>query len=371
VDAAQLSGEPAALTVDVERRFPRGPTIAGAFALDLAGARTLVLFGASGSGKSTILRCLAGLERPDRGRIAVGADAWFDADRGIDLAPQRRSVGYLPQGFALFPHLDVRANIAYGMPAGDRAGGAARVGELVRLLRLEGLERRRPGELSGGQQQRVALARALARRPRLLLLDEPLGALDAPTREALRGELRGLLVASGVPAIVVTHDRAEALALGDEVAIMAAGVVRQVGPIVDVFDHPADETVARIVGVETVVAARVVDVAAGLLALAVGTVELHAIGEQPVGASVLASIRAEDVTLVAGGWDGVGAVSARNRFPAVVTGIEPAGPLVRVHLDCGFPLVAAITRPALAELELAPGSRVTAVVKAPAVHVIG
>ena len=361
----------ATLRVDVERRLPRGPVIAGSFELDLAAARTLVLFGPSGSGKTTILRCIAGLARPDRGTIAVGGEAWFDAGRRIDLAPQRRSIGYLPQGFALFPHLDVRANIGYGIGAGSRPERAARVDRLVTLLRLDGLERRRPAELSGGQLQRVALGRALARQPRLLLLDEPLGALDAPTRETLRGELRQMLAAGGVPAIVVTHDRTEALALGDEVAIMADGAMRQAGPVVDVFDHPVDETVARIVGVETVAEATVVGSSDGLLSLAVGRAEVHAIGEQAVGSGVMVSIRAEDVTILVEGSAGQGSVSARNLLPGTVTGLEPAGALVRVRLDCGFPLVAAITRPAVAELGIAPGARVTAMIKAPAVHVIG
>ena len=361
----------ATLTVDVERRFGRGPAIASAFEVNLATAGTLVLFGPSGSGKTTILRCLAGLERPDRGRIVAGDEPWFDAEARIDLPPQRRRVGYLPQGFALFPHLDVRANVAFGMGGTPAAERADRVAELVRLLRLDGLEGRRPGQLSGGQQQRVALARALARRPRLLLLDEPLSALDTPTREALRGDLRQLLAASGVPAIVVTHDRSEAIVLGDRVAVIADGQIRQIGPLLEVFDQPVDESVARIVGVETVLPARVVGAADGLLRLRVGAAELLAIGERPVGTDVLVSIRAEDVIVVADADGTSGGVSARNRLGGSVVSIEPAGPLVRVHLDCGFPLVAAVTRPAVEELGLRPGRPVSIILKAPAVHVIG
>lgn len=244
------------LTVEVERRFGRGPAITAAFDVDLEGGGTLVLFGPSGSGKTTILRCLAGLEQPDRGRIAADDETWFDAQARIDLPPQRRRVGYLPQGFALFPHLDVRSNIAFGMGGTPAAERERRIAELVRLLRLDGLEARRPGQLSGGQQQRVALARALARGPRLLLLDEPLSALDTPTRETLRGDLRRLLAASGVPAIVVTHDRSEAIVLGDRVAVIADGAILQIGPLLEVFDQPVDETVARIVGVETVLPSR-------------------------------------------------------------------------------------------------------------------
>jgi len=361
----------ATLNVELERRYRHGPTITAGFELDLGAPGTLVLFGPSGSGKTTILRCLAGLERPDRGRLTVGPERWFDADAGVDVPPQRRRVGYLPQGFALFPHLDVRANIGFGVGDGTRHERAARVAELVHLLRLDGLEQRRPGQLSGGQQQRVALARALARRPRLLLLDEPLSALDAPTREALRGELRRLLVAGGVPAILVTHDRSEALVLGDRVAVMADGAVRQIGPTLEVFDRPADETVARIVGVETVVPATVLSAADGLARLRVGEAELVALGDWPGGAGVLVSIRAEDVIVVNEGPDAPGGLSARNRLHGRVVAIEPAGPLVRVRIDCGFPLVAAVTRPAIEELGLRDGLPVAAIVKAPAVHVIG
>jgi molybdate transport system ATP-binding protein len=361
----------ATLTVEVERRFRRGPTIAAAFELDLAVAQTLVLFGPSGSGKTTVLRCLAGLDRPDRGRIVAAEEVWVDAARRVDVRPQRRSVGYLPQGFALFPHLDVRANIAYGIPGGAGPVRDTRVAELIALLRLDGLERRRPGQLSGGQQQRVALARALARRPRLLLLDEPLSALDAPTRETLRGELRQLLIAGDVPAIVVTHDRIEALALGDRVAVMADGAVRQIGPTLEVFDRPADETVARIVGIETEIPAVILGASDGLVRLRVGEAELLALGDWPAEAEVLVSIRAEDVIVVSELAEPSGTLSARNRLRGRVVAIEPAGPLVRVRIDCGFPLVAAVTRPAVEELALRPGLPVAVILKAPAVHVIG
>jgi molybdate transport system ATP-binding protein len=359
------------LTVEVERRYRRGPTITAAFELDLDVAQTLVLFGPSGSGKTTVLRCLAGLEHPDRGRIAAGDKVWFDSAGRVDLAPQRRRIGYLPQGFALFPHLDVRANITYGMGASSRHDRAARLGELMGLLGLAGLERRRPGELSGGQQQRVALGRALAHKPRLLLLDEPLSALDAPMREQLRLELRQLLLAAGLTAIVVTHDRTEALVLGDRVAVMDQGSICQLGPTLDVFDRPTDETVAHIVGVETVLSATVIEASGGLLRLSVGTAAVEAVGTQAVGTQVLISIRAEDVIIGAAAGESPTAFSARNHLAGRVTAIEPAGSLVRVRLDCGFPLVAAVTRPAIEAMRLAPGAEAVAIFKAPAVHVIG
>jgi molybdate transport system ATP-binding protein len=359
---------PDRLIVDVTRHYRRGPTVAASFELNLATAETLVLFGPSGSGKTTILRCLAGLERPDAGRIGAGAQTWVDVESSVHLPPQRRRVGYLPQGFALFPHLSVRQNIAYGIdgrpPDRDR-----RIAEVVSLLGLEGLEDRRPGALSGGQQQRVALARALARDPLLLLLDEPLAALDAPTREALRLELRSLLARLETPAVVVTHDRTEALVLADRVAILIDGRLRQIGPAADVFNRPVDRDVARATGVETVVHGIVAGASDGIVTVQVGAATLTAVDDVPVGHPVLVSIRPEDVLLVPEDHDLRG-VSARNRLVGVVTVTDPLGALVRITVDCGFSLVSLVTRQAFEELEVRPGVRVAAVIKAPAVHLI-
>lgn len=356
--------------IAIERRHRGGPTIAADLDLDLAAGQVLVLFGPSGSGKTTVLRCVAGLQRPDRGRIVVHGEVWTDVAAGIDWPPQRRRVGYLPQGMGLFPHLDVRSNIAFGMPDAGPRSRAARVAELIGRFQLDGTETRRPGQLSGGQQQRVALARAVARDPRLLLLDEPLSALDGPLRSDLRRELRELLRACGIPAIVVTHDRAEALYLGDFAAVMSDGVVRQVGSALDVFDRPADADVARIVGHETVVPATVVHAADGLVRVRVGGVEVATLGEAEPGTAVLVSIRAEDVLLVRGLADHGVDISARNILPARVVSLEPAGAMLHVVLDCGFPLVAAVTRSAVDEMRLAPGAAVAAVLKVTAVHLI-
>ncbi|HWP62062.1 MAG TPA: ABC transporter ATP-binding protein [Candidatus Binatia bacterium] len=373
------------LQADLVRTFRGGPTIRAAFELDTATGETLVFFGPSGSGKTTILRCLAGLERPDGGRIVFGDEVWFDAAAGRHLPPQRRQVGYLPQGLALFPHLDVAGNIAFGAIGLDGRARAARVRELVERFGLRGLERRRPDELSGGQRQRVALARALAASPRLLLLDEPLSALDAPTRERLRLELRELLAEAGVSAIVVTHDRTEALVLGDRTAVLVDGVLRQVGPTLEVFDRPADEAVARVTGVETVLEGVVVAEADGLLSVDVGGATLAVVapdagdggtGEAGIGSGerVLLTIRAEDVALAPPG-DGAttrrSGTSARNRLLGRVVALEPHGPVVRIAVDCdGVRLVAAVTRPAVTDLGLAPGRPVEADVKATAIGCI-
>jgi molybdate transport system ATP-binding protein len=356
------------MVIDVQKSFPGGIRVECKLELPTEGASITVLFGPSGAGKTTILRCVAGLERADRGAIRFGDEIWFDSTRGIDLPPQRRRAGLLFQDYALFPHLTVAANLAYGLgelPAGERQ---RRVEETLGLLRLETLAQRRPGQLSGGEKQRVALGRALAPRPRVLLLDEPLSALDAPTREALRSELRRLLARLALPTLLVTHDRTEALALGDRIAVISEGRLRQVGPIEDVFSRPADLEVARAVGVETVLNARVVDRhGEGLATIEVGGVRLTAMDPGGVEDAVFACIRAEEVVLERGP---VGQVSARNRLFGTVSSVTLEGPLVRIALDCGFPLAAVVTRQACRDLAIKEGERLTAFVKSPSVHLI-
>jgi molybdate transport system ATP-binding protein len=355
------------MTAVFEKTYNGGPAIHGTLQFPVGKPHVLVLFGPSGSGKTTILRCLAGLERPSRGRIEFAGETWFDAEAGVQAPPQARAIGYLFQDYALFPHLTVAGNIAYALHDADRGDREARVQELLRLLRLEGLEDRRPAQLSGGQQQRVALARVLARRPRLLLLDEPLSALDAPTREQVRGELRGVLRSQGIPTVCVTHDWVEALALADEVAVMGGGRVLQVGSPDVVFSRPANAEVASIVGVETVVTGRVVERKDDLSALEVGRVRLWAVEPDGRGGEFYLCVRAEDVTLEIGAQPGS---SARNHLAGTVTDIRPAGPVSRVTVDCGFALTALVTRQAAQDLALQPGTPVTATVKASAVHLI-
>ena len=219
-----------------------------------------------------------------------------------------------------------------------------------------------------GEQQRVALARALAAEPALLLLDEPLSALDAPTRSRTRYELRRMLLSGGVPSIVVTHDRMEAVALGDWMAVMVDGRIRQTGPVQEVFRRPADLQVAESVGVENVLAAEIVGRESGLLVLQVngqaGGARIQCVDAGETG-TVFACIRAEDVAITRQ-MDQVS--SARNRLAGSVRSVVPEGALARVELDCGFPLVAMVTSQSAAELALRDGENVSAVVKATAVH---
>jgi molybdate transport system ATP-binding protein len=328
-----------------------------------------VLFGPSGAGKTTTLRCIAGLDKPDEGTISFGEEIWSDSERSQFLGPQKRRVGFVPQDFGLFPHLTVERNIGYGLAR--KAGGErrTRVGEMVEWLGLGGLQSRLPGELSGGQQQRVALARAVAARPRLLLLDEPLASLDMPNRIRLRTELRQLLKQTGIPALLVTHDRDESLALGDEIVVMGDGQLLQQGPVQDVFNRPATSVVAAIVGVETVQPAQVVEIGPELITVTIGFTRLFALNtDLPRSVrEAYACIRAEDVILMTGEPS---QSSPRNCLPAVVKHLSPHGATIRVALDCGFPLVAMLTKQACEEMGLKEGVKVLAMIKAPNVHLI-
>ena len=352
------------------KRFTGGPVIR-AENLRTSGndSRVTVLFGPSGSGKTTMLRCLAGLEHPEEGTIRFDSEVWFDSGIKNSVPSKKRNIGFVPQDYALFPHLTVAANIGYGLHGQSAAENKSRVSEIVHWLGLVGLETRLPHELSSGQQQRVALARAVARKPRLLLLDEPLSALDTPMRQRLRGELRSQLLQLGIPTILVTHDRLEAMALGDQLVVLDQGRMLQTGPVADVFNHPANLAVAAIVGTETVLLGRVIGVSDGLATVTVNGHELTALAEDlhPSTNAVHLCIRAEDVILV---QNGGAQASARNRLSATVLALTPEGPMMRIELNCGFPLKALLTRQACDELALKAGASVVALIKAPHIHLI-
>lgn len=339
------------------KQFTSGFAIDADWVMPIGDAPVMVLFGPSGAGKTTLLRLIAGLERPDSGSIVFRGQEWFGAR---SLEPQQRRAGFLFQDYALFPHLTAEANVGFG--ARDRA----RAERLIRAFELENLRAHFPRQLSGGQQQRVALARALAADPALLLLDEPLSALDAASRTRTRQDLRRMLLESGVPSIVVTHDRAEAIALGDWIAVMIDGVIRQTGPVRDVFRRPADPRVAESLGVENILRAEIVARQAGLLTVAVGASHLECVDTGESG-PVLACIRAEDVAVTR---EARLDSSARNRVAGRVREVSIEGPLARIEIDCGFPLVSMVTAQSAGELDLRPGENVCAVVKATNVHLL-
>ena len=353
----------AELVASFVKRFVRGPSIRGEVRLPLDGFTVLVLFGPSGSGKTTVLRCLAGLERPDEGEIRFGEQTWFASTGGVCLPPQRRDIGYLSQDHSLFPHLSVQDNIGFGLGALSGPQRAARVGGLVALLGLVGLERRFPEQLSGGEKQRTALARALARRPRLLLLDEPLSALDAPTREEIRHQLRAWLSAEAIPTFLVTHDRTEALALGDAVAILAEGRVAQTGPVDEVFARPASVAVARIVGVDNVFEAEVMVVRDGLAEVRAGPVQFTARAGAVGPGKAHVAVRGEDVVLAMPSDAALG-------LPGRVRDLAREGPLLRVEVHCGIELTALVSRQTGLQLGLERGARVLVRLPPDAVHLM-
>jgi sulfate transport system ATP-binding protein len=232
---------------NVEKRFARFPALSGV-SLQVAPGELLALLGPSGSGKTTLLRLIAGLERPDAGVIG------FDGDDVTFVRAADRGVGFVFQQYALFKHMTVAKNIRFGLDVKrrrarpDRAERDRRVSELLKLVELEGLGERYPSQLSGGQRQRVALARALAVSPRILLLDEPFGALDAAVRKTLRKELRRIHEATGLTTVFVTHDQDEALELADRVAVLNGGRIEQVGSPTKLLEQPVSDFVAGFVG---------------------------------------------------------------------------------------------------------------------------
>lgn len=326
--------------------------------LTVAEGEVLAVLGPNGAGKSTLLRVLAGLLPPDGGAVTVGGEAW-DGE-GVHLPPHRRSVGMVFQDHLLFPHLSVADNVAFGpraRGAGRAAARGAAVGWLDRVG-LAGLADRRPGELSGGQAQRAALARALVGDPRVLLLDEPLSALDARTRLTVRAELGRHLAGYPGCAVLVTHDPVDAMALAGRVMVLEEGRVVQTGTPVEVSRRPRTDYVARLVGLALLPgtgAGTSVRLAGG------GTVE---VAEEVTG-PVFAAVRPESVALYPTRPEG----SPRNVWPARVAGATPHGATVRCELEGEVPLIADVTAAAFAQLRLEPGSPVWATVKASEVTV--
>jgi spermidine/putrescine transport system ATP-binding protein len=267
--------------------------------LDIAPGEFFTLLGPSGCGKTTLLRMIAGFERPDSGSISLNGEV-LDG-----LPPHRRPVNTVFQSYAVFPHMTVAANIAFGLQMQRRARAeiARRVAEMVALVRLDGMERRRPAQLSGGQQQRVALARALAARPAVLLLDEPLSALDLKLRSEMQLELKRLQTEVGITFVFVTHDQGEALALSDRIAVMRAGKVLQVGTPREIYERPASVFVADFVGESNLLPATRIDT--GRFRLGCGA-ELHADDGSCHGLSVTLAVRPERAMLaLAGAADGL------------------------------------------------------------------
>ncbi|PWL21084.1 MAG: ABC transporter ATP-binding protein [Candidatus Aquiluna sp. XM-24bin5] len=239
---------------DVSVSFGETRVLAG-ITLELESKQLLAVLGSSGAGKSTLLRLIAGFDAVTGGSISLDGTLLSSSDATV--APEKRSIGIVPQDSALFPHLNVRQNIGFGLAGLSKEARDERVNELLRLIRMEQFAARMPEELSGGQVQRVALARALAPRPKLVLLDEPFSALDAELRQQLREEVRGVLKAEGATAVMVTHDQEEALSLADRVAVLRDGKVIQIGSPSEIYNSPADVGIATFLGESVLVDGKV------------------------------------------------------------------------------------------------------------------
>jgi putative spermidine/putrescine transport system ATP-binding protein len=304
--------------------------------LDVRRGEFFTMLGPSGSGKTTCLRMIAGFERPDAGAVELGGE------NVTDLPPAERDVNTVFQDYALFPHMSVAENVGYGLRVRHvaRPERGKRVKEALAMVRLEGYGDRRPGQLSGGQRQRVALARALVNRPRVLLLDEPLGALDLKLRQELQVELKRIQEEVGITFVYVTHDQDEALSMSDRIAVMDAGRVIQIGSPHAVYDEPESRFVAGFVGVSNVLELAVEAVADGVATLRLGAtdaVSAPATGELATGATAIVTIRPERITLVEGEPSAGAECRARGR----VTETLYAGPTTRfvVTLDGGGELM--------------------------------
>lgn len=334
-------------------------------ALEVLRGELLALVGPNGAGKSTLVQVAALLERPANGEVL------FDGERvGRNVLPYRRRMAVVFQE-PLLLDTSVENNVKAGLSLRgvSRAEQRRRAGIWLERFGIAHLARRSARTLSGGEAQRTSLARALVLEPEVLILDEPFAALDAPTRAALIDDLDDILGASRITTVFVTHDRSEALRLGDRVAVLMEGRVRQAGTPSEVFAAPADEDVATFVGVETIAPGRVRAIADGIAVVDVSgrAIEADAIGQ--AGDEVLVCLRPEDIILARPAEDAL-PTSARNKLAATVRRITPAGPHASVSLDAGFPIVALITKQSLEDLGLAPGASVTASFKATAVHLI-
>jgi putrescine transport system ATP-binding protein len=335
----------------VVKRFGKF-TAVDKLSLDIWAGEFIALLGPSGCGKTTLLRMLAGFETPDSGRILL------DGEDIAQVLPHQRPVNMMFQNYALFPHLTVRDNIAFGlkraaMPAAEID---TRVAEMVSLVKLEGLEKRKPDQLSGGQKQRVALARSLARRPRVLLLDEPLAALDKKLRESTQAELIQLQRRLGTTFIIVTHDQEEAMTVADRIAVMDAGRLEQVAPPRQLYEAPVSRWIAEFVGDVNVVDGQIESREANRLTVATrdaGTIVAAEPRLTLTKNNVCVAIRPEKIKLSRHGPVSDANSSAMNRLNGIVTDVSYLGGVTtyKVKLDAGATLRASMANTARLELD--------------------
>jgi molybdate transport system ATP-binding protein len=371
----RVGGEVNAAMLTVDAKLERSPAGSPPFLLDISikvPPGITILFGPSGAGKSTVLDCIAGLARPDAGRIAAGTEVLFDSKARVNRPPQTRRVAYVFQTLALFPHMSAAENVAYGLDGLPQEERTTRVEEILEAFRVDKLRTRKPSEISGGERQRIALARSLVTQPRVLLLDEPLTGLDTELKAAIIDDLRAWNGARRIPILYVTHTREEVDALGERVVAMDRGRVISEGTPIEVLEVPRHKRLAQAAGFENLLSGTVVDLreADGVMRVRLnGTLcELEVpLGYAAAGDRVRVAIRAGDILLATVRPEGL---SARNVIEGRIVALETRGTLVRARVDCGVEFIVHLTPGAARTLELTPGCRVWLVLKTHSCHVV-
>jgi molybdate transport system ATP-binding protein len=361
------------LEVRIRKRFPNPE---GTFNVNVhfrALAGFTIVFGASGAGKTTILDCIAGLIKPDEGRIFVGGEELYDSEKKCNLPPWKRRVGYVHQDLALFPHLTAEENVGYGLRSLGAAERRSRIGEIMTRLRIDRLRDRHPAQISGGERQRVALARTLVTEPRVLLLDEPLAALDRPAKSSLVNDLRKWNQNHRIPILFVTHNGEEVFALGDEVIILDSGRIVAQGLPHEVMRVPRLETIAQLSGFENVfdVTVTALHESRGTMTCKVGKSEVEL--ETPlvradIGTRLRVGIRAGDLLLATEKPRGL---SARNILPGTIKRLEQRDVIIAATIDCGgVEFEVHLTLAARDSLKLVDGKKVSIVGKTHSCHLM-
>lgn len=329
-----------------------------------------ILFGPSGAGKSTTLAAIAGTIVPASGRIEIGNSVLFDSARGVNLPIQRRAIGMVFQNLALFEHMSVIDNVAYGLAGVARTERIKMAMEMLERFAIAPLAQQRPARLSGGERQRVALARALVVKPRALLLDEPLSALDAHTKSNIIEDLRAIAGANPIPILLVTHDRAEAVALGSRMLVYEQGRIVADGVPIEVLGAPRTLSVANLAGIENLFTGKVsaLHPERGTMSVSIGAVSFDTpMSGKAVGDSVHVAISARDILLAS---EEPRHTSARNVLPGTITALREHDLNCYVTVECGIPLSVLITKQAATELAVQKGQRVWLAFKAHSCHLL-
>ena len=365
-----MSGGPLTALV---RKMHRGQGVPK-FVLDVdleAPPGITIVFGPSGAGKSTLLDCIAGLTQPDHGAIAIGGAVLLDSEKKVNLPPQRRQIAYVFQSLALFPHMTVERNVAYGVSeAGTHAKG--RVTEIMQMFHVETLRDRKPHEISGGEKQRVAMARSLVTLPRVLLLDEPLSGLDAELKGSIIDDLRAWNAAHKIPILYVTHSREEADALGERMIALEHGKIVSQGTPREVLEAPRRRRLAQATGFENLLSATVQDLREpdGVMRVRLADAEREIevpLGHAAPGDRVIVAIRAGDILLASESPKGL---SARNVLEGKIVSMERRGALVAARVNCGAVFTVHVTPGAVRALELTAEKRVWLVLKTHSCHFV-